>query len=57
MVKKLLLKVPKGTRDFNDKEMKLREKLFNTITFIFKKHGAITIDTPVFELKVCIIVL
>jgi histidyl-tRNA synthetase len=31
--------------------MAIREKIFTTITKIFKKHGAITIDTPVFELR------
>ncbi|KAJ3307217.1 Cytoplasmic and mitochondrial histidine tRNA synthetase [Kappamyces sp. JEL0829] len=31
--------------------MALRLKLFNSITRVFKRHGAITIDTPVFELK------
>lgn len=45
------LKVPKGTKDYNDKEMAIREKVFSTITTVFKKHGAVTIDTPVFELK------
>ncbi|KAJ3221581.1 Cytoplasmic and mitochondrial histidine tRNA synthetase [Clydaea vesicula] len=50
-VKKFTLKTPKGTRDFNDKEMAVREKLISTVTKIFKKHGAVTIDTPVFELK------
>ena len=32
--------------------MAIREKVFETITKVFKKHGAVTIDTPVFELKV-----
>jgi histidyl-tRNA synthetase len=32
--------------------MAIREKVFSTITKVFKKHGAVTIDTPVFELKV-----
>ncbi|KAI9311820.1 histidyl-tRNA synthetase [Dichotomocladium elegans] len=45
------LKTPKGTKDHNDKEMAIREKVFSTITKVFKKHGAVTIDTPVFELK------
>lgn len=31
--------------------MAIREKVFSTITKVFKKHGAVTIDTPVFELK------
>lgn len=29
----------------------MREKIFSTIIGVFKKHGGITIDTPVFELK------
>ena len=31
--------------------MVIRDKIFSTITEVFKRHGAITIDTPVFELK------
>ncbi|KAJ1926809.1 Cytoplasmic and mitochondrial histidine tRNA synthetase [Tieghemiomyces parasiticus] len=45
------LKTPKGTRDFNDKEMAVREAMFDTIKGVFRKHGGVTIDTPVFELK------
>lgn len=41
-----------GTRDYNPKQMAIREKVFNTIISSFKRHGAETIDTPVFELKV-----
>lgn len=41
-----------GTRDYNPKQMAIREKVFNTIVGCFKRHGAETIDTPVFELKV-----
>ncbi|KNZ61998.1 histidyl-tRNA synthetase [Puccinia sorghi] len=48
---KFQLKVPKGTKDHHPKEMLIREKIFSTITRIFKLHGAVTIDTPVFELK------
>lgn len=43
---------PQGTKDYNDKEMAIREKVFSTITTVFKRHGAVAIDTPVFELKV-----
>ena len=32
--------------------MAVREKAFEIITRVFKRHGAVTIDTPVFELKV-----
>ena len=31
--------------------MSIREKVFNTITNCFKRHGAVTLSTPVFELK------
>ncbi|XP_072923522.1 histidine--tRNA ligase isoform X2 [Hemitrygon akajei] len=46
-----LLKTPKGTRDYNPKQMAIRAEVFNIITGSFKRHGAETIDTPVFELK------
>ncbi|KAI4849162.1 histidyl-tRNA synthetase, partial [Aureobasidium sp. EXF-8846] len=45
------LKVPKGTKDWEGKDMVIRDKIFSTITNVFKRHGAVTIDTPVFELK------
>ncbi|PSK60505.1 histidine-tRNA ligase [Elsinoe australis] len=45
------LKVPKGTKDWDGSDMVIREKIFSTITNVFKRHGAVTIDTPVFELK------
>lgn len=48
---KFQLKVPKGTKDHHPKDMIIREKIFSTITRVFKLHGAVTIDTPVFELK------
>src|SRR5436190_1234280 len=31
--------------------MAIRESIFSTIISVFKRHGAVTIDTPVFELK------
>lgn len=31
--------------------MTIREKMFETIVQVFRRHGAVTIDTPVFELK------
>lgn len=49
--KKMELKTPKGTKDYGPFEMAIREKVFNTITSVFKRHGGVTIDTPVFELK------
>lgn len=49
---KLVLKTPKGTRDYHPNQMVLRQSVLDTIIGVFKKHGAETIDTPVFELKV-----
>jgi len=48
---KLILKTAKGTRDYQPQQMSIREKVFNMIISTFKRHGAETIDTPVFELK------
>lgn len=31
--------------------MVIRDRIFSTITSVFKRHGAVTIDTPVFELR------
>ncbi|KAH8878184.1 Histidine--tRNA ligase, cytoplasmic [Schistosoma japonicum] len=45
------LKVPKGTRDRDPLQMTILEGVFNTIIQCFKRHDAVTIDTPVFELK------
>ena len=45
------LKTPKGTRDYGPFEMAIRERVFATIIDVYKRHGAVTIDTPVFELK------
>ena len=44
-------KCAKGTRDMLPIQMAIREKAFNIIKSVFKKHGASEIDTPVFELK------
>lgn len=41
-----------GARDYNPEQMAIREGVFNKIIQCFKRHGAETIDTPVFELKV-----
>ncbi|CAI5067413.1 ATV_HP_G0028470.mRNA.1.CDS.1 [Saccharomyces cerevisiae] len=45
------LKTPKGTRDWADSDMVIREAIFSTLSGLFKKHGGVTIDTPVFELR------
>lgn len=44
-------KVPLGTRDFGPEQMRIREQVFAAIRRIFKRHGGVEIDTPVFELK------
>lgn len=50
---KFSLKTPKGTRDYNPEQMALRLGVLDKIVSVFKRHGAGTIDTPIFELKVC----
>jgi histidyl-tRNA synthetase len=32
-------------------DMVIRDKIYSTITDVFKRNGAVTIDTPIFELK------
>jgi hypothetical protein len=44
-------KIPKGARDFMPEQMEVRERAFGTIRSVFKRHGAVEIDTPVFELR------
>lgn len=48
---KFVLKTPKGTRDFGSKQMVVREQVLQLVTDTFKRHGAESIDTPVFELR------
>jgi histidyl-tRNA synthetase len=43
--------IAKGARDFLPEQMAVREKVFNVVRGVFKRHGAVEIDTPVFELK------
>lgn len=43
---KIDLKTPKGTKDWEGKDMVIRDQIFSKITSVFKKHGAVTIDTP-----------
>ncbi|QLL31550.1 hypothetical protein HG536_0B04140 [Torulaspora globosa] len=45
------LKTPKGTKDWADTDMVIREAIFSTLSKLFKRHGGVTIDTPVFELR------
>ncbi|KAL2630304.1 hypothetical protein R1flu_014990 [Riccia fluitans] len=46
-----LPKIAKGTRDFKPEQMAIREKAFGIIVSVFKRHGAVALDTPVFELR------
>ncbi|CAG0913633.1 unnamed protein product [Notodromas monacha] len=48
---KLVLKTPKGTRDYHPYQMMLRRSMLDKIVSCFERHGAENIDTPVFELK------
>lgn len=48
---KFVLKCPKGTRDYGAKAMAVRESVLKTMIDTFKRHGAETIETPVFELR------
>ncbi|KAG8966192.1 Cytoplasmic and mitochondrial histidine tRNA synthetase [Tulasnella sp. 419] len=48
---RMQLKTPKGTRDWSPQEMFIRERIFSTLSKVFKAHGGVTIDTPVFELR------
>ena len=44
-------KTPKGTRDYGPEETRIREEVLAKIVSVFKQHGAVSIETPVFELK------
>lgn len=46
-----LPKLPKGTRDFANEQMVIRERAFSIIADVFKRHGATSLDTPAFELR------
>lgn len=46
-----LPKLPKGTRDFAKEQMAVREKAFSIIGDVFKRHGAMALDTPAFEMR------
>ena len=44
-------KIPKGTRDSDPLQMSIKSKAIQMIKDVYIKHGAVEIDTPVFELK------
>nr|KAJ0196602.1 hypothetical protein LSAT_V11C700366790 [Lactuca sativa] len=46
-----LPKLAKGTRDFAKEQTVVREKAFAIIGNVFKRQGAMALDTPVFELR------
>lgn len=48
---KVNAKPPKGTRDIGPVAMSVREEAFGVIKSVFRRHGAVAIDTPVFELR------
>ncbi|KAI6185767.1 Histidine--tRNA ligase [Aphelenchoides besseyi] len=48
---KIQLKTPKGTKDFGQKQTFVREHVLDILKETFKKHGAGSIETPVFELR------
>ncbi|KAM0679349.1 hypothetical protein BDAP_000216 [Binucleata daphniae] len=45
------LRTPKGTIDVPPKEKMITDKLLEQTIQIYKKHGAVSIDTPTFELR------
>lgn len=51
MAPRVTAKPPKGTRDIGPEAMAVRERAFALITSVFRAHGAVSIDTPVFELR------
>lgn len=44
-------KLPKGTKDYLPTDMAVRKHALAAIEAVFERHGAVTIDTPVFELR------
>jgi hypothetical protein len=48
----VLLKAPRGTRDFAPHQMIIRERVLDKVVRVLKRHGGEALDTPVFERKV-----
>lgn len=44
-------KIAKGTRDLLPDQMTIREGALALVAGVFRCHGAVAIDTPVFELR------
>lgn len=49
--KKVIPKTAFGCIDILPAQMKVREEVIKLVTSIFKRHGGVAIDTPVFELR------
>jgi histidyl-tRNA synthetase len=50
-VKHEVYKEPSGTRDLQPVQMQVRDRVINLVTSVFKRHGSVSIETPVFELR------
>lgn len=48
---KFVLKTAKGTRDYAPPQMSIRNSVLEKVIWVFNRHGAEAIDTPIFELK------
>ncbi|KAJ8051041.1 Histidine--tRNA ligase, cytoplasmic [Holothuria leucospilota] len=48
-------KILKRTRNYSPKQMVLARRIFHTMERCFKLHGAVTIDTPMFEMREAIV--
>ena len=48
---KVQVKTPKGTQDWDGVDILIRDRIFDKIKDVFKRHNAEALDTPVFELK------
>lgn len=49
--RKIEAKTARGTRDYHPHQTVLRQRTLSKIVDVFKMHGAVEIDTPVFEKK------
>lgn len=45
----MVIAIPRGTKDYLPEEMYIKNKLMEDIVAVFKKHGAVSIDTPTYE--------
>eukprot|EP00494_Astrolonche_serrata_P006512 UN06536 len=48
---KMLLKTPKGTRDYKPEDMVIRRQMMKTLREEFRRMGCAELETPVFEIK------